>query len=123
MEIKSLDPTTSLFDQLEQAGEGPVTVVNVWVVPEGTLQASVAGWQEEAVHMRAQPGFISAQLYTGVGDTSRIMTVVAVWESAEALQAAFANPEWQEGLELPPEGMVAYPVLVRKAAVPGICVA
>ena len=123
MEIKSLDPTTSLFDQLEQAGEGPVTVVFVWVVPEGTLQASIDGWQEEAAHMRAQPGFISAQLYAGVGDKSRVVTVIAVWESAEVLKAAFATPEWQEAVVLPPGGTVVYPMLVRKAAVPGICVA
>ena len=62
------------------------------------------------------------QLYAGVG-ASRVMTNIAVWESAEALKNALSQDEWRQGLEMPPEGTVAYPVLVRKAAVPGICVA
>jgi heme-degrading monooxygenase HmoA len=126
MQINDLDPSCSLFEQIEQADDGPVTVVNVGVSPDGSREAQeacIASWQKEAALMRAQPGFISAQLYVGVGEESRIMTNIAVWESAAALKAAFENPAWQQGLELPPEGTVAYPVLVRRTAVPGICVA
>jgi heme-degrading monooxygenase HmoA len=122
MKIIDIDPECSLFTQLEQAGDGPVTVINVGVSPEGGQEACIEAWQKEAALMRDQPGFISTQLYTGVG-ASRVMTNIAVWESAEALKNALSQDEWRQGLEMPPEGTVAYPVLVRKAAVPGICVA
>jgi heme-degrading monooxygenase HmoA len=122
MQIIDIDPSNSLFAQLEQAGDGPVTVINVGVSPEGGQEACVKAWEKEAALMRSQPGFISAQLYVGVG-ASRVMTNIAVWESADALKKALSQDAWREGLEMPPEGTVAYPVLVRKTAVPGICVA
>jgi hypothetical protein len=52
-----------------------------------------------------------------------VLTNVAVWESTAALGNAFANAEFQRTLALYPDGTVAYPVLVRARAVPGICVA
>lgn len=43
--------------------------------------------------MKTKPGFISAQLFRGIGG-SRIFTNVAVWESAGRLHAAFGTPEF-----------------------------
>ena len=123
MELKDLDPSFPFFSQLEDAGEGPITVINTFVAPEGGVEASLEAWSQEAAAMRAQPGFISAQLYCGVGKGSRLLTNVAVWESVSALQEAFSQPQFQEMLSLPPEGSVAYPILMRKRAVAGICVA
>jgi hypothetical protein len=71
--------------------------------------------------MITSPGFISAQLYRGIG--SNVLTNVAVWESAAQLRAAFQSKEFQELLALYPDGTVAYPHLERKIAVPGVCVA
>jgi heme-degrading monooxygenase HmoA len=72
--------------------------------------------------MKAQPGFISTQLHRGtVG--SRVLVNVAVWESAEALSAAFGSPDFQQALARYPDGTVARPHLVQKVAVGNICVA
>jgi heme-degrading monooxygenase HmoA len=122
VQISDLDPSCPFFSQLDQAGEDPVTVINTFVAPEGGMDACLEAWKTEAAVMKAQPGFISTQLYRGVGD-SRILTNVAVWESAAALKAAFSSRDWQDGLLNPPEGAVAYPVLMRKMGTPGICVA
>ena len=47
--------------------------------------------------MKSRPGFISAQLYQGVGG-SRAFTNIAVWESAAALKAAFASSAFSRSL-------------------------
>jgi heme-degrading monooxygenase HmoA len=122
MELKDIDPSFSFFEQLEAAGDGPVTVINTFVAPEGGVEASLEAWATESAQMKARPGFISAQLYVGVGD-SRVLTNVAVWESAEALKDAFSQQDFADTMLLPPDGAVAYPVLMRKAAMPGVCVA
>jgi quinol monooxygenase YgiN len=122
VKVLDIDPSCPLSAQVDQAGHGPVTVIVVVVAPGGITEEYMAAWQKESAFMRNQPGCISAQLYVGVGE-SKVTTTVAVWESADALEAAFANPGWRQALKLMPQDATAHPVLVRKVAVPGICIA
>jgi heme-degrading monooxygenase HmoA len=117
--LASLDETTPYFAQLKEAA-GPVTIINTFVAPEGKNEEVLAAWASDSAYMKARPGFISAQLFGGIGG-SRIFTNVAVWESVAALAAAFSTPEFAEHMSHYPEGTVAYPHLFQKVAVKGVC--
>jgi heme-degrading monooxygenase HmoA len=117
--LANLDESTPYPGQLKEAA-GPVTIINTFVAPEGKADEVLAAWQEDAAYMKAKPGFISAQLFGGIGG-SRIFTNVAVWESTGHLAAAFGTPEFAQHMSHYPEGTVAYPHLYQKVAVEGIC--
>lgn len=119
--LTDLDPAAPFPAQLAE-DTGPVVLVNTFVAPEGRVDDVVAVWAEDAAYFRSRPGYISAQLYRGVG-TSHVLVNVAVWESAQHLRAAFSDPQFQQHRERYPDGTVATPHLLRKVAVPGICVA
>jgi heme-degrading monooxygenase HmoA len=132
MELRALDLSLPFTDQLETDHDGPVTVINTAVAPEGRVEALIAAWAEHARFVKTCPGFISTQIYQGAGD-SRVMTNVAVWESVSALRNAFAGPEFQDSISDEPgsggaaepllDEFATYPVLVYKVAVPGVCTA
>lgn len=71
--------------------------------------------------MKARPGFVCAQLYRGIGD-GQVLTNVAVWETLTSRKEAFTTKEFPSTLTLHPNGSLSHPVLVRAAAVPGVCV-
>jgi heme-degrading monooxygenase HmoA len=119
--LAELDASTPYLSQLGDGAE-PVTIINTFVAPEGKIDEVLAAWESDAVYMKEKPGFISAQLFRGVG-SSRVFTNIAVWESTAHLRAAFGTPEFAEHLKQYPDGTVAYPHLFQKAAVKGICVA
>lgn len=119
IELVDIDPARPFLSQLEEVDSGPVTVINTFVYPEGEFEAVVEVWRRDSVVMMASPGWISAQLYHGVG--SRVLTNVSMWESAAQLKAAFQSKEFQDILPLYPDGTVCYPQLERKIAVPGVC--
>jgi heme-degrading monooxygenase HmoA len=121
VKLESLDPSTTFQEQLQQEA-GPVVLVNMFSVPEGTLDQTVAKWKEDAEFMKHQPGYISAQLHRGTGD-SHLLVNIAVWESTATLVSAFSSPEFQAKHDGWPEGTVAYPHLFQKVAVEGVCLA
>jgi len=117
--LADLDESTPYIGQLKEAA-GPVTIINTFVAPEGKTDAVLAAWADDAAYMKGKPGFISAQLFGGIGG-SRIITNVAVWESAAALAAAFGTPEFAEHMSRYPDGTITYPHLYQKVAVEGLC--
>jgi heme-degrading monooxygenase HmoA len=117
--LADLDESTPYRDQLQDTST-PVTIINTFVAPEGQIDEVLAAWTHDAEYMKSKPGFISAQLYRGIAD-SRVITNIAVWESAEHLSAAFGTPEFAQHMARYPEGTVAYPHLYQKAAVKGVC--
>lgn len=121
MNIASLDPTTAFPGQLQQES-GPITLVNVFVVPAELQDKFLEAWREDAAYMTGSPGCISTQMHRGTAG-SQLMMNVAIWESTEALFAAFRTPEFQAAAGRYPEGITAYPHIFEKIAVPGICVA
>jgi len=118
--LADLDESTPYLGQLKEA-TGPVTIINTFVAPEGKADEALAAWERDAAYMKDKPGFISAQLFRGIGG-SRVFTNIAVWESTEHLLAAFGTPEFARQMKHYPDGTVAYPHLYQKAAVKGICV-
>ncbi len=119
--LEDVDPRTPFIAQLQESAAA-VVLVNTFVVPEGGHDEVVAAWEKDALFMKGQPGFISTQLHRGTG-ASRVLVNVAVWESTEALRAAFTSPEFQQALGGYPDGTVARPHLVQKVAVGNVCVA
>ena len=121
LNLANLDDSTPYLGQLKEV-TGPVTIINTFVAPEGKTEEVLAAWEHDSAYMKTKPGFISAQLFRGIGG-SRVFTNVAVWESTEDLLAAFGTPEFAQHLQDYPDGTVAYPHLYQKAAVKGVCVA
>ncbi len=121
MKIETLDPTTPLLHQFQQK-DGPITLINTFVVPPDLYDAFIEVWKDDAGYMKASRGCIRTQLHRGTAG-SRLVVNVAVWESTEALLAAFSTPEFQASAARYPEGIVAYPHVFQPVAVDGICVA
>ncbi|SEF04335.1 Heme-degrading monooxygenase HmoA [Streptomyces sp. 3213] len=123
IEIGDLDRSAPYLARLQGSDDGQsVTLINTFVVLEGEIDKALDTWRRDSTVMRTKPGFISTQLHRSIGD-SRVLTNVAVRESLTALRNAFSSEEFQSLLPLYPDGSIAYPVVVRKVAVPGVCVA
>ncbi|MFG2592308.1 antibiotic biosynthesis monooxygenase family protein [Streptomyces sp. NPDC048438] len=123
IELKDFDNSAPFLAQLRSPDDGqPVTLINSFLAPEGEIDKVIEVWRQDSLIMKARPGFVSAQLYRGTGD-SRTLTNVAVWETLTALREAFSCEEFQSTLALYPDGSVSQPVVMRTAAVPGVCVA
>jgi heme-degrading monooxygenase HmoA len=121
MKIDDLDPSTPFSSQLQER-TGPVSLVNMIIVPRKLEEEFLTIWREDASFMKASPGFISTQLHRGTAH-SQLLVNVAVWESTKALFTAFSNPRFQEAVSRYPDGIVAYPHIFEKVAVEGVCVA
>ena len=119
--LAEMDPRVSFAEQLRQE-TGPVVLVNTFTVAPEEAERFLAVWAEDAAYMKRQPGFISTQLHRGIAGSGTFVNV-AVWESAQALRAAFFSPEFQAHVAHYPESAVATPHIFQKMAVPGICVA
>ncbi len=116
-----MDQAVTLADQLK-SDEGPVVLVNTFVVPAEDADRLLAVWAGDAGLMKAQPGFISTQLHRGVAG-SGVFFNYAVWQSVAHFRSAFTNPEFQARIADYPDSASVSPHLFRKVEVPGICVA
>lgn len=85
-------------------------------------QAFLKAWQDDAVFMKEQPGFISTQLHRSIGESPTYLNY-AVWESTAHFRAAFTNPGFRAKLASYPSSAVATPHLFQRLAAPGVCVA
>ncbi len=121
VKLAEMDPRVSFREQLQQE-TGPVVLVNTFTVAPEDADRLLEVWAEDAAFMKRQPGFISTQMHRGIAGSTTFVNV-AVWESAQALRAAFVSPEFQAHVAHYPESAVATPHLFEKVAVPGICVA
>jgi heme-degrading monooxygenase HmoA len=119
--IRPLDPAFPIERQIAVEAS-PVVLVNVFTLDAADEAAFLAAWQDDAMFMKQQPGFISAQLHRAIGDSCAYLNY-AVWESTEAFRAAFSHPQFRAGLKAYPSSAVASPHLFQKVAVPGVCVA
>ena len=117
---RSMNPTFPLEQQLT-LDASPVVLVNLFTLDKADEQAFLDVWQEDAVVMKRQPGFISTQLHRAVGDSPTYLNY-AVWQSVADFKAAFGNPEFTAKLSAYPASCVATPHLFQKVAAPGICV-
>ena len=119
--LRPLDPSFPIERQLGVEAS-PVVLVNVVTLDSGDEQAFLAAWEEDALFMKRQPGFIFTQLHRALGDSPTYFNY-AVWESTETYAAAFSHPEFVATLSHYPASVVATPHLFQKVAVPNVCVA
>lgn len=117
--LVQLDKDISFIDQL-QVDLAPIVLINVFRVPEGKAEETLAAWTEDAEYMKRQPGFISTQLHQGVGGSNMFINY-ATWESSAALRDAFMDEEFQRLRNAYPEGVTASPHVFQTVEVPGIC--
>jgi heme-degrading monooxygenase HmoA len=119
--LRPLDPAFPIERQIA-INASPVVLVNVFTLDKADEQTFLKTWQDDAVFMKRQPGFISTQLHRAVGESPTYLNY-AVWESTADFRAAFTHPEFRAKLSAYPSSAVASPHLFQKVAVPGICVA
>ena len=119
--LRPLDPAFPIERQLA-VDATPVVLVNVFTLEQADEQTFLAAWQDDAVFMKRQPGFISTQLHRAIGESPTYLNY-AVWESIEAFRHAFTHPEFRAKLSAYPASAVASPHLFQTITVPGICVA
>jgi heme oxygenase (mycobilin-producing) len=97
---------------------GPITLINVFEIPPEKLEPFLAEWRDRATFMSKQPGFRSFRLHHALSPDSRFQMVnVAEWESADALNAATAQPTFRESVRrtLDEHGVTAHPGVYRVA--------
>lgn len=116
-----LDPATPIRAQFQEE-TGPVVLTNTFLVPHELTEEFLRVWRADAAFMKAQPGCVSVQLHQGTAG-SRLLINLAVWESADAVAKAYANPEFPRLSAQLPDDIVAHPHLFTKVAVEGVCVA
>ena len=119
--IRPLDPACPIERQLAVDAR-PIVLVNLFTLDATDEQTFLRVWQDDAVFMQRQPGFISTQLHRAIGPSPTYLNY-AVWESNAHFRAAFSHPEFVAKLSAYPSSAVASPHLFQKVAVPGICVA
>jgi len=79
------------------ANNSPVTLINVFEVPTEHVEVFIAGWRQRAALMSTKPGFVDTRLHRALSPQTRFQLVnVAHWESREAMEAATADPEFQQ---------------------------
>jgi heme-degrading monooxygenase HmoA len=119
--LRPMDPAFPIERQLA-VDASSVVLVNVFMLDKADEQTFLQAWEDDAVFMKRQPGFISTQLHRAIGESPTYLNY-AIWESTTDFKAAFSHPEFIAKLSAYPSSAVATPHLFQKVAVPGICVA
>lgn len=85
---------------MNNGNDSVVTLVNVIEIAADQVDSFVDGWRERAGFMRTQPGFRDYQLHRALLADSRFQLInIARWDSAEAFQAATADPEFRKQMQ------------------------
>lgn len=119
--LRPLDPNFPIAGQLA-VDASPVVLVNIFTVDAKDIDALLAAWEDDALWMKQQKGFISTQLHRAVGASAAFMNY-AVWESVERFREAFTHPDFQKALARYPASAVISPHLFQKIAVSNLCAA
>jgi quinol monooxygenase YgiN len=115
-----VDEKITVLKQMEE-DIGPVILINKFNVNPEDVDRFLKAWASDAVALKQQPGFISAQLHRGIAGSGTFVNY-AVWESTTHLKNALNNIDIQARLSEYPASTVVSPHLFKKVAVPGICV-
>src|SRR5881628_878059 len=106
--------------QLEE-DVGPVVFINQFLVKPEDFERFLKAWQKDAEYFKGQPGFISAQLHKGIG-ASGIFINYTIWESTTQFRNAVDKSDFQTWLSNYPDSTIISPHILKKVAVPEICV-
>jgi quinol monooxygenase YgiN len=113
---------TPFLSQL-QTETSPAIFMNTFVLKyHDDTEQFLTSWERDGNHMKSQYGMLSAQLHRSVGVEGNVFVTIAVWESTGAFRKAFADPEFKKYIAAYPEGVTAYPIVLSKVAVNGVCV-
>jgi heme-degrading monooxygenase HmoA len=96
----------------------PITLINIFEIPQAEVDAFVQGWQERAAFLSRQPGFRSLRLHSALSPDTRYQLVnVAEWDSAEALHAATSQDFFQQSAQRSMQefAVTAHPAIYRVA--------
>ena len=121
-----MDERIKFKEQTEEKGiNGQVILINKFNVNPNKVERFLEDWGKDAINFKQQPGFISAQLHKGIGNSS-VFINYAVWEALEHYKKAinkllFSSDPQSPILKYDDESLVISPHLFRKVAVPGIC--
>ena len=116
-----LDPHCALSTQFSDASGKTTILLNVFSVDPADTDAFKRAWKEDAEFFKRQPGYISAQLHHGIGD-SHMWFNYAVFENPAAFGATNGQPEFKPLRGGYPDSATAHPHLFRRVAIAGICV-
>ena len=120
-----MDDKMKFKDQIEEKIIGSVILINKFNVEPNKVEQFLKDWGDDAINFKQQPGFISAQLHKGIGESS-VFINYAVWESMEyykqAINKMLFTPESPSPLlKYDDDSLIISPHLFKKVAVPGIC--
>ena len=120
-----IDYRVKFKDQIEEKIMGSVILINKFNVEPNKVEQFLKDWGDDAINFKQQPGFISAQLHKGIGESS-VLINYAVLESIEnykqAINKMLFTPESQSPLlKYDDDSLIISPHLFKKVAVPGIC--
>ena len=120
-----MDYRVKFKDQIEEKIIGSVILINKFNVEPNKVEQFLKDWGDDAINFKQQPGFISAQLHKGIGQSS-VFINYAVWESMEhykqAINRMLFTPESQSPLlKYDDDSLIISPHLFKKVVVPGIC--
>ena len=120
-----MDYRVKFKDQIDEKLIGSVILINKFNVEPNKVEQFLKDWGDDAINFKQQPGFISAQLHKGIGQSS-VFINYAVWESMEyykqAINKMLFTPESPSPLlKYDDDSLIISPHLFKKVAVPGIC--
>ncbi|KAH7000652.1 antibiotic biosynthesis monooxygenase [Ilyonectria destructans] len=115
--------STPFLSQLETETSSAVFINTFVLKSHKDEEQFLATWARDGNHMKSQYGMLSGQLHRSVGTEGNVFVNIAVWESTKAFRKAFADPEFKKYASHYPEGTIAYPIILSKMAVAGVCVA
>jgi quinol monooxygenase YgiN len=94
----SLAATIAAADNLsEMREEGQIVLVDRLRIAPEDAETFRNAWVEDVGKLRSQPGFLSAQLRPGAGETGAYLSIV-VWQSADALRRSQLRQTGSRGL-------------------------
>jgi heme-degrading monooxygenase HmoA len=67
--LRPLEPAFPIERQ-RAVDASPVVLMNIFTVDKADEQALVEAWQDDALFMKQQPGFISTQLHRAIGESA-----------------------------------------------------
>src|SRR5215471_9269578 len=102
--LRPLDPAFPIERQVG-LDAAPVVLVNVFTLDKADEPIFLQAWQNDALFMKQQPGFISTQLHRAVGESPTYLNY-AVWESTADFRAAFSHPAFRAKLSAYPSSAV-----------------
>lgn len=90
-----------------------VTLINVFEVAEGSIDAAIRYWEASRDILAKQPGYISTQLHRALLPNTRFQLInVAQWDSVESFEAA-AELMRVESTAKAPDGVKGNPALFK----------